>query len=150
MCKWAHNFLSDLLLFGEYILSLENTSFDLNSKLQVEYDWKHHTDLVKRSEEAILPGVRRCDRNTCSTELVNGIVRTRGIWLKAEFRRWNICDYLHFCIWVLWKDYEVGFKLSLHSSKCHLTLFIFQIHWTWNSNLAQRPHFTFKKTEVEW
>lgn len=55
MCKWAHNFLSDLLLFGEYIPSFENISFDLNYKLQAACDWKHHADPAERAAEAGLP-----------------------------------------------------------------------------------------------
>lgn len=106
MCKRAHNFLNDLLLFWEYILSFENISFDLNYKLQAECDGKHHAALIKRSAKAVLACVKRYDQNTCSAELSIWLSEQGGIQLKAELTHWNIYGYLCFCIGASWKEYD--------------------------------------------
>lgn len=69
MCKWAHNFLSDLLLFWEYIPSSENISVDLHYKLPAGMWLTAPCHLATRSAEAVPSCVQRCDQDTCSAEL---------------------------------------------------------------------------------
>lgn len=141
MCKWAHNFLSDLLLFGEYILSFENISFDLNCKLQA--------DLTKRSPEAVLSCIKRHGQNTCSTELsVRLSEQVAFSWRQNSYTETSVV----ICISAFGhhgKNIMQGLRFCYFSGSANSLFFIFHVQWALNSKLAHLPHFAYKKTEIK-